>query len=68
MRVTMVMIMYGPQNDTQIREAFQIFLGLRHGHMEHEGMDHVEGVHPSARGHIRCCRASVVLLPVSVPI
>ena len=31
-------------------------------------MDHTEGIHPSVRGcHIRCCRASLVLFPVSVP-
>ena len=31
-------------------------------------MDHTEGIRPSARGcHIRCCRASLILLPVSVP-
>ena len=31
-------------------------------------MDHTEGIRPSARGcHIRCCRASLDLFPVSVP-
>ena len=31
-------------------------------------MDHMEGIRPSARGcHIWCCRASLVLLLVSVP-
>ena len=30
-------------------------------------MDHTEGIRPSARGcHIRCCRASLVLFPVSL--
>ena len=37
--------------------------------MDHEGMEHTEGIRPSARGcHILCCRVSYVLQPVSVPL